>query len=848
MFHNLKFCKKNSIFILAYTLLLFNILSAHKGGHKQKKQLPSIGVLKGTIIDSLTSTPLQYASVSLIDLDHNELITGGLADANGELHIKNIPLGQYIAVVEFIGYERKEISPINLLPKEKNDIEHDLGQVKLYVSPINISTVEVLGSESQFIQTIDKKIFNVGKSLSASGGTGSDVLRQIPGVDVDFDGLVSIAGDGNVTVLIDGKKSGRTGSGRRAEVERIDASLIDLVEIITNPSAKYDPDGVGGIINIVLVRGSSDGFNGNISSMFGERNKQNTNINFNYKTKITNILVNLNYKKDYKVGDGFRDFIYQYPNKVESINQNTNRIEIPNNLSFRLGTDYYINQSSFVGYTLDIAEHKDITKRKFDYILNTVDPNIIGLFQTENHDDGFHIDHLVSYENRLTQYNQLIKAYVSFSYETDDVNEIGNQNITYNPLQSQNRTEAYENNNNLTLSIDYESKLKDNFNFEIGSKATIRNFKTELSYLNTKYINDFSENIYAAYFFINYDLPNPLGLKLGFRSEQVNTVAQLSGKSFPDSSNIITSIIDSAIIQSPYNNPYFKLYPNFSILYKINTNQTVQLGYSKKVNRPEIGSLSPFPESTQDISRLRNGNPYLKPEFSDIIELKFSSSSKKININSNFSLKSTNNVIMWWDRDYMTFNSKSYEIITVSNAENSESINFSTNIIYRLSSITSIAFWGYGWNSKIYDKGEADFNGNSKGIGYGNRISINFPSLTRLELSTTGRTKMEITTGSLPSNYKTDLGIQKFFLNKKISASFKIADIFNSQKFIIKTKNDIINSETGENYQQILYAERQLDKRFISININYNFGKNKGKKWNKNILQKNPKADMDMDY
>ena len=107
---------------------------------------------------------------------------------------------------------------------------------------------------------------------------------------------------------------------------------------------------------------------------------------------------------------------------------------------------------------------------------------------------------------------------------------------------------------------------------------------------------------------------------------------------------------------------------------------------------------------------------------------------------------------------------------------------------------------------------------------------------------------MEITTGSLPSNYKTDLGIQKFFLNKKISASFKIADIFNSQKFIIKTKNDIINSETGENYQQILYAERQLDKRFISININYNFGKNKGKKWNKNILQKNPKADMDMDY
>ena len=367
MLFNFNICKKPSILILIYTFLLFNLLFAHKGGHKSKKQLPSIGILKGTIIDSLTSTPLQYASVSLIDLDHNELVTGGLADINGRLHIKNIPLGQYIAVVEFIGYERKEISPINLLPTELSDVEHNLGQVRLFVSPINISTVEVLGNESEFIQTIDKKVFNVGKNLSAAGGTGSDVLRQIPGVDVDFDGLVSIAGDANVTVLIDGKKSGRTGSNRRAEVERIDASLIDQVEIITNPSAKYDPDGVGGIINIILIRGASDGFNGSISSMFGERNKQNTNANFNYKSKKVNILGNLNYKKDHKVGDGFRDFEYQYSNRVEFINQITNRIEIPNNLSLRLGTDYYINQSSSIGYTLDIAEHKDIIKRKFDY-------------------------------------------------------------------------------------------------------------------------------------------------------------------------------------------------------------------------------------------------------------------------------------------------------------------------------------------------------------------------------------------------------------------------------------------------------------------------------------------------
>ena len=415
-------------------------------------------------------------------------------------------------------------------------------------------------------------------------------------------------------------------------------------------------------------------------------------------------------------------------------------------------------------------------------------------------------------------------------------------------MEPQNSTEAFEDNNNLTVSIDYKNKFKDDFDFEIGSKTTIRNFKTDLSYLNTKYTNDYSENIYAAYLDINYDFSKPIGLKFGFRSEQVNTIAKLSGISSPDSSNIITSIIDSAIIQSPYNNPYFKIYPNFSLFYKMNTNQTFQLGYSKKVNRPERGTLSPFPESTQDISRLRNGNPYLKPEHSDLIELNFSSNSKKININSSLSIKNTENVIIWWDRDYITYNFKDYEIITVENANNSKSINFSANIIYRLSSTASITSWGYGWSSKISDKGEADFNGNSRGIGYGNRISINFPFLGRLELSTIGRTKMEITTGTIPSNFKTNLGIQKSFLNRKMSATFKITDIFNSQKFIIKTRNDIINSETGEEYQQILHAERQIDKRFISLNINYNFGENKNKKWNKNILPKNPKADMDMDY
>ena len=150
--------------------------------------MPAIGVLQGVIVDSSTSEPIEYASISLINLESNELVTGGLTDKNGDLSIDGIPLGRYIAVIEYIGYE-KEISPIVFLPEPAGGkgIRQNFGMVKLNISAVNMDIVQVIGDESTFIQTVDKKIFNVGRDLSSSGGNGSDVLRKVPSVDVDID-------------------------------------------------------------------------------------------------------------------------------------------------------------------------------------------------------------------------------------------------------------------------------------------------------------------------------------------------------------------------------------------------------------------------------------------------------------------------------------------------------------------------------------------------------------------------------------------------------------------------------------------------------------------------------------
>ena len=838
--------------ILSIIILInFQYLYAHKD-HKDKPAMPAIGIVQGLILDSTSMKPIEYASASLVDLEHNEVVTGGLSDKNGRLNITEIPLGKYVAVIEFMGYKKKEIGPLNIYPGAGGGIRQNIGEIKMSISTLNMAAIDVVGDESTFIQTIDKKIFNVGRDLSSSGGSGADVLRKVPSVDVDIDGVVSIAGDANVTILVDGKRSGRTGSGRRGEIENIAASMIEKIEVITNPSAKYDPDGVGGIINIVMKRGALDGFNGNISVMQGDYNQQNLNGNVNYRTDQVNLFTSVNYRTGDKVGDGVRQFQYDYSTRIDSLFQNTSRTRTPNNLGFRIGGDYYPSTSQTIGYTLDISEHKELEQSDIDYIINTVNPDIIGEMRMESNDDGYHIDHVLSYENKFDSKKQLLKGYASFAHEIDDVFETGGMEDQYSVDKSSTDSKALEDNTNITMAVDYENEYGKKLGIETGVKITIRDFGKELNYLNDEYDNTYKEDIYAAYLVSKYDMTDRFGLKLGARFEQVETKANLTGPNSHDSTNIITKLFDQAISQSPFDNPYTKIYPSAFLLYKLTAKQTIQFGYSKKVNRPNRRTLSPFPNNTQDISRLRNGNPYLRPEYSDVMELSFSSNSRKVNLNLSSSYKNTNDVIMWWDRDYVTFDTTTYEILTAGNAESSKSTNFSGNIMYRPMPLASVMIWGYGWNSTISDKGEADFNGNSRGLGFGGRLTLNIPTIARVELSGNGRGKMKITTGSIPSNYRVNLGIQKSFLKNRLSVTFKVNDLFDTGKFIIDTSNDVTNAVTEETYTQLMYAERQRQKRNTSIVLNYNFGKQQKKKWNKGSFSGRSGAmrggGMDMDY
>ena len=833
--------------ISLFYLSIDNLL-AH-GGHNNKSKRPAIGVVQGSVTDSITGSPIEYASISIIDNDDGSVITGGLSRKDGSFNISEIPLGQYIILMEFIGYSKKEIGPINIFPGEQGKIKHFLGEVTLKISNINLDAVEVVGDESQFIQTVDKQIFKVGKNLTAAGGTGFDLLRKVPTLDVSIDGEVSIAGDANVTILIDGKRSGLTGSNRRGVVDNIQVGMVEKVEVITNPSAKYDPDGVGGIINIVMKRGALDGFNGTISGMAGEYEKRNLNSNINYRSEKWNFFGGANTRSGNNIGRGYRNFTYQYAERDSSIYQNTLRIKNPANIGIRLGGDYYPNSNSSISYTYAYGDHGETTKEEL-----AITSPISKIIKSESEDIGKHHDHSVSYENKFGTTDRKLTASLDLNLEEDEVTQSNFENSSLNDdLNTNQDTDFIEKNNSITFSVDYEDKINEKISIETGFKTNLKSFSTDYNYLQQLYVNNYDEDIHAVYTSFTYDITDRFGLKAGARFEKVETNASLEPSSdndiSPDSSNIISAIINNAVEESPYNNPYSKIYPSVFLIYKLSPMQTIQLGYSKKVNRPGRRTISPFPRNTFDISRIRNGNPYLNPEYADVAEMKFSSNSRKLNINAGISYKLVEDNIMWWDRDMFEYEGKIYEIMTADNSENSENMGSSLILNYRPMPLINIMLSRWSWNRKTSGNGESDLNGNSEGAYYRSMLTLSLPKVARIELSMGGRGEMKFTTGNSPGNFSADLGIQKSFLNNKLSVTVKIDDIFDTKKFVINTDNQITNPISEETYTQLMNAERRRQQKYMSINLNYNFGKQQKKKWNRrNFGGSGNGGGMDMDY
>ena len=220
---------------IVYLILIFStfIIAQRGGGGRggfNPANMPKIGVLQGIIVDSTTTNPMPYVSVSIVNMRSNEIVTGGITDETGTFYIREIPMGRYQAVIEFIGYEKVNIGPINLFPGDGGGVEQDIGKIAMELSAVQMEEVDVYGEIPNMIYTVDKRIFDAKKDMTLVGGTGSDALKKIPSVDVDIDGNITLRGDGNVTILLDGRPMR---GDRRSMVEDLPADMIDRIEAVS---------------------------------------------------------------------------------------------------------------------------------------------------------------------------------------------------------------------------------------------------------------------------------------------------------------------------------------------------------------------------------------------------------------------------------------------------------------------------------------------------------------------------------------------------------------------------------------------------------------------------------------
>ncbi len=796
------------------------------GQRNYSGQMPAIGVLEGTVIDSTSSEPIEYASVSVIRLSNNDIITGGVTDLNGHFHIAEIPMGRYKIVVEFIGYEKETIEPINLFPGEAGGVEQHLGQISLSVSFVQLQEVDVMGELPQIIQTIDKKIFFVDQNLSVQGGTAADVLKNIPSVDVDIDGNISIRGDQNVTVLIDGKPSGLTHGDRRAMVDNIPAAMIERVEVITNPSAKYDPDGMGGIINIILKRGVFEGMNGNTSLSVGQFNQYNVSGIMNYRKNKWNAFANASFRLGNQDGYGERSFVVEYPSFSDSSAQRNKRIRIPEIYTIKFGGDYFLNKKSTLSFSTTYSDHTNSVDEEVHYY-TPKDYKII----SEESDIGSTRDLDISYSRDYENPLQKLDVDVSYSFSDDWEKEV------YQTVDSDGGyTLETEWETNLIIKSDYVHPFGEKTIFETGFKSTIKNFKTDLEYLEVPYYFLYGEDVHAFYATLGHEFNTRWGLKIGARAEQVytNSNVRTGQESELDTINIFTTIIDNAILNGPYDNPYFKIYPSLYWKYTISENDQLQFGYSKRVNRPRRRTINPFPRDFFDTALIRTGNPYLKPEFSDVLELNFSHFSRKLTLNSGLYYKRTTDMIRWWDSDFIVVKDTTYEVRTSDNAGNAESHGIEFMINYRPLPLLNMMVTLTTWNSRIFGSGEADLNGTTSGYFAFGLATLTIPRIARVELSGRYRGPMKITDGNIYSNFAADLSIQKGFIDNRLNLTLKISDVFDSRQFSIHTERDVTNELTQVTSLHILDAERHRQPRTIHLVLSYNFGKlEQRKRWGK---------------
>jgi outer membrane receptor protein involved in Fe transport len=797
-------------------LLSLSIVSAQRGGGRfggsaqmDPAKAPKIGEVYGTVVDSVSGVPIPYASISIVNSRSNTILTGGITDDEGAFHVKEIALGRHKIVVQYIGYEKKELGPYNFLPFGKNQTEYNLDKISMSQTTLQMEGVEVEGERPLFVQTAEKRVFNVEKNSLSTGGSAIDALRQVPGVEVDPDDNISLRGNTKVNLMIDGKPSSIAGGDIKSLLQSVPASNIADIEVMTNPGAKYDPEGMAGIINIVLKENRFAGLNGNVNSGGDTQGGTNFSGQVNFRNTKFNSFINLGLNDRVWNSDGTSYRKMEFQEFENILNQSYDSKSNGPNLFVKTGGEYFIDPTQSLGLSFTVSDGKKYRDNdNYTYDKGPGESRYIRVSDSDGDRGGY--DFNLNYDKKFKDPKHKLTSYLRLS---DGVNQGADEykNTEWKDFEDffEDADEARNgqdgSNKGFDFQVDYVRPFESGSKLELGfsSKNNDRNDKQTaevFDYSLNQFVNDnefsndfnFNETVNAAYlqyggsyWFIGYNA--------GLRYEMVNMASDL--KSNPE------------VFKKDYNS----FYPSLS--FTLGAPQFIQLqaSYSRRVRRPKGRQLNPF-ISRQDERNYRSGNPFLDPEYTDSYEINFSRFSRGLSLSFGTYYRNTTDEIT----RHKEVNQDGTSLATYENIGSKQTKGFEYNIVGSIGKKMRLIFGGNTyWDDVNTDLYGDVYDKTSRTNNF--RVTSTYNVLPQTELSffMFHQPKKSIPIGTFNAMTWSSVSLKQKLMDERLNLTLNVSDPFAMSGFGFSLQNDSWVQESIRNFSS----------RTVRLTLEYRFGK-----------------------
>ncbi len=774
--------------LLVLGIIVSGISQRPGGGNRQRGEMPKLKLV-GQITDGSTSQGLEFATVSVFSKRDSSLVGGGMTGSDGTFSV-DIKPGPMYAIIEFISYESitKDVE-IDRDAIKSGNREIDLGTVALYLNSTQLDEVEIRAEKSETQFSLDKRVFNVGKDLANRGGSAEDILDNVPSVTVDIEGAVSLRGSGGVRILIDGRPSGLAGVDNTNGLRNIPANMIERVEVITNPSARYEASGMAGIINIILKKDTGHGFNGSFDLTGGIPEQQGIGANLNYRKNKLNWFANYSIRNRTSPGSGFTYTERTVGDLVEILDSDRDQDRGGLSNSIRFGADYFLNDKTQLtaSFNYRISDENNLSTITYDSLsraVTSITPErLSNTLRTDNEkEDESNLQYSLNYRKEFSSRDHMFNATIQYRDEIESEASIFDE--VYTPVGEPGISNLYQESSNEELEkvwlaqFDFSRPLGDDHKYEIGFRTSFRDLENDYIVQDRNADGSFSV----------LELNGQLFDDKFIYDEKIHALYGIYGNKFGKFSfqgGLRTEYSDVLTIADGISNPrtYFDFFPSAHLNYELAEGSAVQISYSRRIDRPRSFYLNPF-FTLSDRINLFGGNPNLDPEYTDSYEI---------------------GNIKYWDK--LTLSTSLFYRHTEDNIQRIQSLNIDGTTTRKPQNIGTAD--DYGLDLNLSYSGikwlRLDGNGNffkatSNGFFEGEEFDLdNFTWFGRMTARITvfdsdiqlrgnyrgGRRSIQ---GSSLGAGSIDIGWSKDFFNDRFTLTLSARDILNSRKRIGTTE------------------------------------------------------------